>query len=764
MTTALITASTLVNHGLDVRGMLDPDPQDSLADVTTAPAAPADVLASFRQIALDPRVVATAPELASVIGTLGSTHDLASWAINAKYAELGSADSPLGRATGAVAAAGGNGFSRAFLSGVILWSAQTGAHALWGPIRTRWQELGAETGFLGYPTSDVTAGADVHGEGSFAHFQGGSIYWAPPSVFGGLVNVGVLSGAAVSAMTTAAAAPAPLAPAAASAVLTAQPAGGVSDSAARMAVRTALDANRLAENVNTGIVPPALDGSAISGTAIAGGVIADGALGGMVIDPVRVITASSAGAYEVHGAIREKYLALGAEASILGYPRTDETGTPDGRGRFNHFQGGSIYWTADTGAHEVHGLIRDRWSALGWERNPQLGYPLCDEMIPDRRVGHRRPETLKKPVLELPNGVIKVPAAAAAAGFPATVVNTLPAGAMAATAASTPAPAVALRSTAAAASALSRSASTGALGALAATPVTTGPALADRAVDTAAITATAADLTLADGALTHIDPNLLVTAIDPAILQATSPGSTEGPVRSLNRFADFESGVLFWFRGATAASVLNPLGAMADGTDISFTGADIAALAVAKIGRANLETANAALASASFVGTTGYSFDGVQVHNRRHRIQLILQGTENRTVSGPLGLPLPQTVAVNATIELLVEVFFDALNRRIALTAVDWSMQQAGSSAYAQTVQAFLRARLDPLLWTGFEVVTLPDTDNGAPIAVLSVKTQANGSVAVYVEPKQLRLVDQVGELATSVSPTVIQFATPPQP
>ena len=53
----------------------------------------------------------------------------------------------------------------------------------------------------------------------------------------------------------------------------------------------------------------------------------------------------SAGAFEVHGAIREKYLALGAEASILGYPRTNETGTPDGTGRYNHFQAGSIYWT-----------------------------------------------------------------------------------------------------------------------------------------------------------------------------------------------------------------------------------------------------------------------------------------------------------------------------------------------------------------------------------------------------------------------------------
>jgi uncharacterized protein with LGFP repeats len=49
------------------------------------------------------------------------------------------------------------------------------------------------------------------------------------------------------------------------------------------------------------------------------------------------------GAHEVHGAIRVKWAQLGGHRSFLGYPVTDETGTPDGRGRFNHFEHGSIY-------------------------------------------------------------------------------------------------------------------------------------------------------------------------------------------------------------------------------------------------------------------------------------------------------------------------------------------------------------------------------------------------------------------------------------
>ncbi|HEX6012960.1 MAG TPA: hypothetical protein VFY87_14405 [Geminicoccaceae bacterium] len=92
------------------------------------------------------------------------------------------------------------------------------------------------------------------------------------------------------------------------------------------------------------------------------------------------------GAHDVHGLIRERWAGLGWERGFLGYPLTDETATPDGVGRYNHFQGGSIYWTADTGAHEVHGAIRDKWAELGWERST-LKYPTTDEMPTPDGVG-----------------------------------------------------------------------------------------------------------------------------------------------------------------------------------------------------------------------------------------------------------------------------------------------------------------------------------------------------------------------------------------
>ncbi len=87
----------------------------------------------------------------------------------------------------------------------------------------------------------------------------------------------------------------------------------------------------------------------------------------------------STGAHEIHGDIGQKWQNMGYERGFLGYPVTDETGAPDGHGRFNHFQGGSIYWTLQTGPHAIGGEIRDTWANEGWERSV-YGYPVSDEI------------------------------------------------------------------------------------------------------------------------------------------------------------------------------------------------------------------------------------------------------------------------------------------------------------------------------------------------------------------------------------------------
>ncbi len=84
------------------------------------------------------------------------------------------------------------------------------------------------------------------------------------------------------------------------------------------------------------------------------------------------------GAHEVHGAIDEKWGQLSWESGLHGYPVTDERATADRVGRYNDFQDGSIYWTPRTGAHSVHGAIKAKWAAQGWEQGA-LGYPTSDE-------------------------------------------------------------------------------------------------------------------------------------------------------------------------------------------------------------------------------------------------------------------------------------------------------------------------------------------------------------------------------------------------
>jgi len=91
---------------------------------------------------------------------------------------------------------------------------------------------------------------------------------------------------------------------------------------------------------------------------------------------------TATGAHEVHGDIRAKYNVFGAAKGVLGLPTTDETPTPrsviNGIGSFNHFEGGSIYWTSNTGPMMVRGVIRDMWAAQGWENSQEFGYPVID--------------------------------------------------------------------------------------------------------------------------------------------------------------------------------------------------------------------------------------------------------------------------------------------------------------------------------------------------------------------------------------------------
>ncbi len=91
-----------------------------------------------------------------------------------------------------------------------------------------------------------------------------------------------------------------------------------------------------------------------------------------------VMWRSDLGAFAVYGAIGARWNEIGGTTSFYGWPVTDELATPRGPGRYNHFEGGSIYWSPDTGAHFVYGAIRELWASMAWEQGP-LGLPVGDE-------------------------------------------------------------------------------------------------------------------------------------------------------------------------------------------------------------------------------------------------------------------------------------------------------------------------------------------------------------------------------------------------
>jgi len=83
----------------------------------------------------------------------------------------------LGSAAGDIrTTADGLGRYREYRNGAIYWSPNTGTHAVLGQIYDEWRRRGAETGDLGYPTSDESNGRD--GATRVMRFERGTITWS----------------------------------------------------------------------------------------------------------------------------------------------------------------------------------------------------------------------------------------------------------------------------------------------------------------------------------------------------------------------------------------------------------------------------------------------------------------------------------------------------------------------------------------------------------------------------------------------------------
>ena len=79
------------------------------------------------------------------------------------------------------------------------------------------------------------------------------------------------------------------------------------------------------------------------------------------------------------GSVDNYYASNGYEGGYLGYPRSDERSIP-GKGVYQTFEGGQIYWTASTGTQGIRlGAMFSKYSQLGHESG-YLGFPTSSEV------------------------------------------------------------------------------------------------------------------------------------------------------------------------------------------------------------------------------------------------------------------------------------------------------------------------------------------------------------------------------------------------
>jgi hypothetical protein len=204
--------------------------------------------------------------------------------------------------------------------------------------------------------------------------------------------------------------------------------------------------------------------------------------------------------------------------------------------------------------------------------------------------------------------------------------------------------------------------------------------------------------------------------------------------RSVNRFADFENGVVFWKRGSSAAQALLAWMKSSQGAVTSLSAAQVVWASYASLGPT---LSRLGTAVPSFGGTTPYVWDGAGVQNRRHKIHVDITSVETsvKTSIGSGGIfgigaavETIETVRTPRldTATLYVLVTYEPLSRKVVGCLTDYETSWGSFS---------LSAALEPLLWSSFDILTLPDSDAGVPVAVLSVKTMPNGDVNTYIEP-----------------------------
>jgi hypothetical protein len=286
--------------------------------------------------------------------------------VTAAYELSGGAGGPLGAATTTLdCARKDDGCVQFFANGTLAWSPGTGVHTLPAAVSAAWREH-AETGGPGYPTGDAVC--TLPGGGCRQQFQTGSMYWSPTTaafeVNGPILSRYLASGAAAGPLGY----PVGGAPCGLAGVGCLQDFqhGSIYWSAGTGAqVLTGAVRSRY---VALGAQNSSLGYPTIGTTCNAGGC-------GQHFQGGSIYGSPAGGARVLTGAVRLRWIAAGATRSGLGYPTVDTACISSGCGQ--HFIGGSIYWSPSTGAHLLTGPVRALWIQAGGTRSA-LGYPVAE--------------------------------------------------------------------------------------------------------------------------------------------------------------------------------------------------------------------------------------------------------------------------------------------------------------------------------------------------------------------------------------------------
>ncbi|WGW10718.1 hypothetical protein LWF01_11320 [Saxibacter everestensis] len=240
-------------------------------------------------------------------------------AIGTVYRALGGASGVLGVSTSPERCGLKNsGCYQQFKGGSIHWTSKSGAHATRGAIRTEWQALGWENGFLGYPKGDQ--GCGLKDSGCYQTFEGGGIHY--------------------SANTDA--------------------------HATRGKIRAAWEAQGW-ENGKLGY-PKGDQGCGLKDSGCY-----------QTFQGGSIHYSANTAAQITTGGIRSAWQASGWQDGPMGYPTSNEKCGLRDSGCYQSFQKGKIHWSSASGAHLTKGAIQKAWAGTGWE-NGRLRYPTTNEV------------------------------------------------------------------------------------------------------------------------------------------------------------------------------------------------------------------------------------------------------------------------------------------------------------------------------------------------------------------------------------------------